>query len=578
MRSTSAVVGGFQVFAVAGTNSVSFGVSVAPSSRPGLLGFSVKRTDSPTGKPHYLLGYKVFPSTVKNPDASTSVSTYSQPVQSLVWDDFTCSPGRTYGYVFQPLRGTPRKLDRSAPPISISVTTEPLHGSSHDVFFNRGVASSQAYALQFGNIAPDKQPTPAQQRAAFAWLGRDLESSLVRFIRSAKSGDQLRCAFYEFAYLPVLAEFGAALARGVDVKLIVDEKPNTDKSPLTENLAAILASGLPATAIIPRTARKNVIAHNKFMVLVPGGTKATEVWTGSTNLTDNGFFGQANVGHWVRDPKVAYSYLQYWTQLSSDPGALVGDTTAIGKQKNAALYAEVASLTPSPALDGIATGVTPIFSPRSGLDPLALYGQLLSTATDLACATFPFTIPATYKDALAKNTPAGPLVFLLFDTAEAPNPKSVTPYVKLSAANNVYEAAGSEFTTTVGKWMVETDARRLGMAVNVAFIHCKFMLHDPLGADPIVVSGSANFSAASTQDNDENMIIVRGNKRVADIYFTEFNRLFNHYYFRFIASKTAHDPPTAGSLSLVEDDSWLASYEPGSLHSKRVDQFIAMAL
>ena len=578
MRSKSAVVGGFQVFSVAGTNSVSFGVSVADASRPGLLGFAVKRTDSPKGKPHYLLGYKVFPSTVKNPDASTSVSTYTQPVQSLVWDDFTCSPGHTYSYVFQPLKGTPAKLDRSAAPIPITVTTEPLFGSSHDVFFNRGVASSQAYALEFGNVAPDKQPTAARQAAAFAWLGRDLEPALVKFIRSAKKGDQLRCAFYEFAYLPVLAEFAAAIARGVDVKLVVDEKPNAAKDPLTENLAAIAASGLPATAIIPRVARKSVIAHNKFMVLVPGGTKPTEVWTGSTNLTDNGFFGQANVGHWVRDAAVADKFLQYWVQLSSDPGGQVTDSSAVVKQKNAALYAEVAALSPSPAVGAIASGVTPIFSPRNGLDPLNLYGQLLSSSTDLACATFPFTIPASYRGALANNTSAGPLVFLLFDTAEAPNPKAVTPYVKLSAANNVYEAAGSEFTTAVGKWMVETDARRLGFAVNVAFIHCKFMLHDPLGADPIVVSGSANFSAASTEQNDENMIIVRGNKRVADIYFTEFNRLFNHYYFRFIASKTANDPPSPGSLSLVEDDSWLASYKPGSLHMKRAQQFIDMAL
>ena len=578
MRSKSAVVGGFQVFAVAGTNSVSFGVSVADASRPGLLGFSVKRTDSPKGKPHYLLGYKVFPSTVKNPDASSSVSTYKEPVQSLVWDDFTCSPGHTYSYVFQPLKGTPAKLDRSTPPIPITVTTEPLFGSSHDIFFNRGVASSQAYALEFGNLAPDKQPTAAKQAAAFAWLGRDLEPALVKFIRSAKSGDQLRCAFYEFAYLPVLTEFAAAITRGVDVKLIVDEKPNAAKDPLTENLAAITASGLPASAIIPRVARKNVIAHNKFMVLVPGGTKATEVWTGSTNLTDNGFFGQANVGHWVRDAQVADKFLQYWVQLSSDPGGQATDSAAVTKQKNAALYAEVAALTPSPAIGAIPTGVTPIFSPRTGLDPLNLYGLLLSGSADLACATFPFTIPSTYKDALAKNTPAGPLVFLLFDTAEAPNPKAVTPYVKLSAANNVYEAAGSEFTTAVGKWMVETDARRLGFAVNVAFIHCKFMLHDPLGADPIVVSGSANFSAASTEENDENMIIVRGDKRVADIYFTEFNRLFNHYYFRFVSSKTASDPPSPGSLSLLEDDSWLENYKPGSLRTKRVQQFIDMVL
>lgn len=58
------------------------------------------------------------------------------------------------------------------------------------------------------------------------------------------------------------------------------------------------------------------------------------------------------------------------------------------------------------------------------------------------------------------------------------------------------------------------------------------MLIDPLGEDPIVVAGSANFSAASVKDNDENMIIVRGNKRVADIYIGEFMRLFSHHSFR----------------------------------------------
>ena len=50
----------------------------------------------------------------------------------------------------------------------IDVTTEPLYGRSvdgqtHDVFFNRGVASSQAYSRQFGGLAPDDQPTAAKR-------------------------------------------------------------------------------------------------------------------------------------------------------------------------------------------------------------------------------------------------------------------------------------------------------------------------------------------------------------------------------------------------------------------------------
>jgi len=34
------------------------------------------------------------------------------------------------------------------------------------------------------------------------------------------------------------------------------------------------------------------------------------------------------------------------------------------------------------------------------------------------------------------------------------------------------------------------------------------------------------------------MIAIRGDRRVADIYFTEFNRIFYHYYFRSVQERT----------------------------------------
>jgi hypothetical protein len=36
------------------------------------------------------------------------------------------------------------------------------------------------------------------------------------------------------------------------------------------------------------------------------------------------------------------------------------------------------------------------------------------------------------------------------------------------------------------------------------------------------------------------MLIIRGDTRVADIYLGEFMRLFNHFYFRFVAA-SAHN-------------------------------------
>ena len=100
------------------------------------------------------------------------------------------------------------------------------------------------------------------------------------------------------------------------------------------------------------------------------------------------------------------------------------------------------------------------------------------------------------------------------------------------------------------------------------------MLIDPLSNDPKVVTGSANFSEASTTQNDENMLIIRGNKRVADIYYTEFNRLFNHYYFRSVYNSLKKRKRT-GSASLFLDttDKWIKKYRQGTFRYKRVMMF-----
>jgi phosphatidylserine/phosphatidylglycerophosphate/cardiolipin synthase-like enzyme len=93
-----------------------------------------------------------------------------------------------------------------------------------------------------------------------------------------------------------------------------------------------------------------------------------------------------------------------------------------------------------------------------------------------------------------------------------------------------------------------------------------------LSDDPLVCSGSANFSSNSLLQNDENMLLVRGNTRVADIYMTEFDRIFRHFYFRNIANELAGSESSdeAVSIFLDETDGWSARYfQPGTLKSNR---------
>ena len=85
------------------------------------------------------------------------------------------------------------------------------------------------------------------------------------------------------------------------------------------------------------------------MVLLKGKTRVpSEVWTGSTNISEGGIHGQTNVGHWVRNKDVAAQFLAYWNLLSGDPGPAAGEdrTTALRKNKELRTAVEALHATP----------------------------------------------------------------------------------------------------------------------------------------------------------------------------------------------------------------------------------------
>jgi phosphatidylserine/phosphatidylglycerophosphate/cardiolipin synthase-like enzyme len=589
MRFKSDETAGYMIYAVTGTSTVSFAIDADEADTAGLLGFAVERYDPAEDQRYFLYGFKVFESIIPRPTPETVVTTFDHPVQSLVYDDFTAKPGRIYEYWFYPLKGRAKWLDRSAQPIHIAVRTEPQFDQSqeHDIVFNRGVASSQAYARQFGNKRPDDLPEE-KRRAAEQWLSRDLDEAILRFIAGARKGDTLLCCFYEFRYRPVADALKAAINRGVSVRLIVDGKKNEHRDkkgvvhpsfPRIDNLAMLKAARIAKTHVVLREARTGAIQHNKFMVLLKGKTsKPREVWTGSTNISPGGIHGQTNVGHWIRNGAVAQAFAQYWSLLASDPGAAPGDDDATVRQKNKDLRAAVEALGPVPTThQQIPSGTTPIFSPRVGNEVLAMYAEMVDKAASLSCITLAFGINNLFKELLEDNTVRSCLAFFLLEKEDKPNPRSKQPFITVNAKNNVYKAWGSFLDEPLHQWAKETTAGRLRLNKHVSFIHSKFLLMDPLGPDPIVVTGSANFSNASTTENDENMLVIRGNGRVADIYFTEFNRLFFHYYFRSVQQATSRPASGTGfSLFLREDDKWLKKYAQGQLRHKRVKAFARM--
>src|SRR5215467_9390311 len=98
-----------------------------------------------------------------------------------------------------------------------------------------------------------------------------------------------------------------AIDRGVDVRIVYHDTKKDDDP----NRAAIAKARLPKSVTHVRTRTK--IPHNKFIVKLVGETPL-QVWTGSTNFTDTGFFGQTNVGHQSADANLAKTYFDYWTE------------------------------------------------------------------------------------------------------------------------------------------------------------------------------------------------------------------------------------------------------------------------
>ena len=505
--------GGLTVHAVAGTYVVLLGFDLAEDRCEGLLGFSIHRVDHTEDEASYLTGMKCFEATDPGFLPGSHFTTRDHPIQSFQWADYSAKPGHEYTFTVAALAGTPENLTVVAS-VTVDLVTESPASGGQDVYFNRGVAASQEYARRFGNREPEDVPN----HAAFDWLSRGLYEAMTEFVRSTIPGvHALRIAAYEFHHAPFLELLQERVDADVDVRIVYDHRK---EQPGTKNAAAADAAGL-APVCTQRTAGSSYISHNKFIVKLENGSP-TSVWTGGTNFSPGGIFGHSNVAHVVEAPAIAAKYLAYWELLAADP------TTA-------ALRDDVEALTPTPTPDSSpAVGTTVYFSPRNNLALLEWYASLGRRATDGLFMTFAFGMNDLFKDVY--RTSSAPLRFALLEKktrAMKPGPERDAEEQAIQVLRNMPEnifAIGSFVrTNAIDGWVKE---KLTSLNSNVRYVHNKFMLIDPLSADPIVIAGSANFSAASTQENDENMVVTRGNTRVADVYLGEFVRLYSHHAFR----------------------------------------------
>ena len=199
-----------------------------------------------------------------------------------------------------------------------------------------------------------------------------------------------------------------------------------------------------------------------------------------------------------------------------------------------------------------------VFSPRRSLDALDAYAAIAGASERALFMTFAFGMNERFVPSFDRTDAV--IRFALMDKKGSGKTfaQQAAEIDRIRKHPNVTIAVGHHIEINqFDRWLAELD--KIVDEAHVMYVHTKYMLVDPLGPVPIVVIGSANFSAASTTDNDENMLMIRGNAAVADIYLGEFMRLFSHYAFRESLTFKGATTPAQALLRkyLIDSPRWI---------------------
>ncbi len=336
----------------------------------------------------------------------------------------------------------------------------------------------------------------------------------------------LDIAIYEYELRVIVDAIDAAFKRGVKVRVLYHAKSGDKGTARNEESL----EKIPQASKRGRVTHK--IFHNKFMVLSrlddTGQHQPEAVLCGSTNFTANGVYRQANVVHVLDDAHVSTRYLQTFEQVWANP-AVVGATRKWLTQHN-----------PMDSLQPLFSG----FSPRSGRGDLQAFVEIINAAKKDVLFVTAFALPDDILNALLGQPEDDILRYGLQNTTSR-----ITGF---HADRTAEFAATALLNTGLEGWLRETMKGQKGNLL----VHTKAVVTDFTSDSPTIISGSHNLSAAASNGNDENYLIIRGDTDLADRYGLELLRFYEHYRFRYFAKKLA----LKQVRPLVADDSWTDDY------------------
>lgn len=542
------------------TNSDDAFVAWAPSAFiPGCRGFLLERARK-TGA-----GEKIEP--VENrvgfnkdkPKSGDLRSSREWPFQRFNWTDHAVNVGNQVRYRVTAMidegSGRPYK-DGAMSKWTRWAKLSADRGDGFSCFFNRGLVLSQFVAryLKKNKLTPAKFKAQLKRNVDpkfRAFLEGDLGTKILDLLEDTQNGGAERhAALYELgdekledAMIALASRLHLILANGSD-------KSGDGNEAARQHLND---AGIPT---IDRMLKSKGLGHNKFVVLSnASGPRA--VWTGSTNWSTTGLCTQVNNGLLIEDTGVAALYRQQWDLLreasppeldpAGFPASLVGpnDTShsfSVGRAK-----------------------VTVWFTRTSDGRDMDELRDLITSAND-AILFLMFTPGKQGLHTLAGRRANEEKMYVRGVVSTLGNEKGDSDRnvldVRLVSSDRKFKT--DHYTVlqpqgvdvALGPWIAEVTRRNFLSQIGHAIVHSKVLVIDPLSKDPVVVTGSHNFSAPASEKNDENLVIVRGQKKLAIAYATYVMSVYQHYRFRSYIREMLAEGKTPWSY-LDDDDRWL---------------------
>ncbi len=290
-------------------------------------------------------------------------------------------------------------------------------------------------------------------------------------------------ALYSFSDLPDVANaIIAAKNRGVKVRVVYENRTTQN------SMQALIDAGIP---VIKRTSGLNGIMHNKFFIFDARDTVAVNdwLWTGSWNVTLTESSWENNVVE-INDPTITQAYKIEFEEMWGSNGDTPNPANAkFGFQKS----------DNTPHIFNIGgREVKVYFSPSDGV--MNKIVNTINTANkDIYFALYAFTRS---------------------DIATAMNNRFNAGVTDIRGLIDQVNTTGSQYS------YLSSFAEMFGN--QGATMHHKYGLVDATQtySNPTVITGSANWSNAASNDNDENIIII-DDIFIANKYMQEFKKRYN---------------------------------------------------